>query len=188
VPGLLVALLAAVSAGGVAGAALQGTAHQATAVGATGVVVTGGAGLIARLRRHRGSHRFIAEQITTAGSTQLAPTPAAAEESLADELLPAKHAFPLQAPHPALYAVPSLASRPDAMVDTVEHPVVKLFPMAHLEPELAAGTIDERVYAALDAEREASVTAALARGRHASTAPAADANHRDTSYRSRHSA
>lgn len=96
---------------------------------------------------------------------------------------------------PPLALVPGLASQApeddeiDPMVDTVPHPVVKLFPLAVLEPDRAAGTIDDRVYAAFEAERRHAQTAALAvGGRHASTAPANAAAPRDPSYRSRHSA
>ena len=74
------------------------------------------------------------------------------------------------------------------MVDTVPHPVVKLFPLAALEPDLAGGSIDDRVYAAFDAERRHLDAAALAGGRHASDRPIDAAAPRSTSYRSKHSA
>jgi hypothetical protein len=70
----------------------------------------------------------------------------------------------------------------------VPHPVVKLFPLAQLEPELAAGTIDERVYAAIDEERRQAQASALASGRHASASPTDAALPRDARYTSRHSA
>jgi hypothetical protein len=85
---------------------------------------------------------------------------------------------------PSLFLVPP----PDPMVDTVPHPVVKLFPLADLEPELAAGTIDERVYAAIDEERRLAEAVALASGRHASATPFDAAVPRSATYRSRHSA
>jgi hypothetical protein len=85
---------------------------------------------------------------------------------------------------PSLFLVP----QPDPMVDTVPHPVVKLFPLADLEPDRAAGTIDERVYAAIDEERRLAQAAALASGRHASSTPYDAAAPRRISYRSRHSA
>ena len=85
---------------------------------------------------------------------------------------------------PALFLVPP----PDPMTDTVPHPVVKLFPLADLEPDRAAGSIDERVYAAIDEERRLAEAAALASGRHASSTPYDAAAPRRTSYRSRHSA
>lgn len=85
---------------------------------------------------------------------------------------------------PALFLVPA----PDPMVDTVPHPVVKLFPLADLEPDRAAGSIDERVYAAIDEERRLAEAAALASGRHASSTPTDAARPRGTAYRSRHSA
>jgi hypothetical protein len=77
---------------------------------------------------------------------------------------------------------------PDPMVDTVPHPVVKLFPLAALEPDRAAGSIDDRVYAAFDAERRHLDAAALAGGRHASEQPTDAAAPRSASYRSKHSA
>jgi hypothetical protein len=85
---------------------------------------------------------------------------------------------------PSLFLVPP----PDPMTDTVPHPVVKLFPLADLEPDVAAGTIDEQVYAAIDAERRLTEAAALASGRHASTKPIDAAAPRAATYRSRHSA
>ncbi|MDP9219304.1 MAG: hypothetical protein M3P23_02055 [Actinomycetota bacterium] len=87
---------------------------------------------------------------------------------------------------PASSADPSW--QPDPMVDTVPHPVVKLFPLAGLEPDLAAGSIDDRVYAAFDAERRHLEAAAMAGGKHASHQPTDAAAPRSTSYRSRHSA
>jgi hypothetical protein len=99
---------------------------------------------------------------------------------------------------PALFVVPQPAPDEDAdsnidrdidpMVDTVPHPVVKLFPLATLEPDRAAGSIDDRVYAAFDAERRHLQAAALAGGRHAALHPTDAAAPRDTSYKSRHSA
>jgi hypothetical protein len=76
----------------------------------------------------------------------------------------------------------------DPMVDTVPHPVVKLFPLAGLEPDLAGGSIDDRVFAAFDAERRHLDAAALANGRHAATTPTDAAAPRNAAYRSKHSA
>jgi hypothetical protein len=98
---------------------------------------------------------------------------------------------------PALFVVPQALSQPepqpaegdvDPMVDTVPHPVVKLFPLGGLEVDRAAGSIDDRVYAAFDAERRHLQAAALAGGRHASEHPTDAAKPRSASYRSRHSA
>lgn len=89
---------------------------------------------------------------------------------------------------PSLFIVPRPGPDLDPMVDTVPHPVVKLFPLADLEPDLAAGSIDERVYAAIDEERRLAEAAALASGRHASSLPLDAARPRGTAYRSRHSA
>jgi hypothetical protein len=93
---------------------------------------------------------------------------------------------------PALFVVPEPApdqdDEIDPMVDTVPHPVVKLFPLDTLEPDRAAGSIDDRVYAAFDAERRHLQAAALAGGRHAADHPTDAAAPRNTSYRSRHSA
>ncbi|MFL6100039.1 MAG: hypothetical protein ACJ71T_08820 [Actinomycetales bacterium] len=75
----------------------------------------------------------------------------------------------------------------DPMVDTVPHPVVKLFPLSVLEPDRAAGSIDDRVYAAFEAERRHAQAAAMA-GRHAAAQPADAAAPRDPAYKSRHSA
>jgi len=66
--------------------------------------------------------------------------------------------------------------------------VVKLFPLAMLEPELAAGSIDDRVFAAFDAERRHLDAAALAGGKHASSKPTDAAAQRNAAYRSKHSA
>jgi hypothetical protein len=94
---------------------------------------------------------------------------------------------------PALFVVPKPPDRDDEdeidpMVDTVPHPVVKLFPLDTLELDRAAGSIDDRVYAAFDAERRHLQAAALAGGRHAADHPTDAAAPRNTSYRSRHSA
>jgi hypothetical protein len=97
---------------------------------------------------------------------------------------------------PALFVVPQPPpdddddSDPeiDPMVDTVPHPVIKLFPLEALELDRAAGSIDDRVFAAFDAERRHLQAAALAGGRHAADHPTDAAAPRTTSYRSRHSA
>lgn len=73
----------------------------------------------------------------------------------------------------------------DPMVDTVPHPVVKLFPLAVLEPDRAAGSIDDRVYAAFETERRHAQAAAMA-GRHVASGPAGAP--RNPAYKSRHSA
>jgi hypothetical protein len=101
-------------------------------------------------------------------------------------LAPSLFLVPEAPVHPASSADPSW--QPDPMVDTVPHPVVKLFPLAGLEPDLAAGSIDDRVYAAFDAERRHLEAAAMAGGKHASDQPIDAAAPRSTSYRSRHSA
>lgn len=200
VPGLLVALVAAAGCVGVADAALQGTANAAGAGGGSAVIAAGAVGLVVRNRRHRGGHR---QEIRLAEPTGI---------QLAPHTTPLQHQFPVTAPAPVtaasepiwltrppepaiganLAAVPDLPPpSPDSMTDTVPHPVVKLFPMRELEPELAAGSMDERVFAALDAERDAATDAALARGRHASatrTAAGDAARAEDLTYRSRHSA
>jgi hypothetical protein len=223
-----VAILAAVSAGGVAEAALQGSQTQTAAAGAGGAVVTLSAGVIAWARRHRGDHR--ADRATAAGSPssrspaipQIAARPAlplthdsvaAAMSAPPVPVQPAMAWAPPAPMGPSLFLVPriqpvqtvqplqntattrpfaqgadSAAWAPDPMVDTVPHPVVKLFPLAALEPDRAAGTIDDRVYAAIDAERQQVEAVRLAGGRHASAAPTDAAAPRSASYRSRHSA
>jgi hypothetical protein len=101
---------------------------------------------------------------------------------------PVQPTQPAATMRPFAQGAESSAWVPDPMVDTVPHPVVKLFPLAALEPDRAAGTIDDRVYAAIDAERELAEAARLAGGRHASAAPTDAAAPRSASYRSRHSA
>jgi hypothetical protein len=99
---------------------------------------------------------------------------------------------PAEAPAPSLFVVPASSAADDwaadPMVDTVPHPVVKLFPLAGLEPDLAGGSIDDRVFAAFDAERRHLDAAALANGRHAATTPTDAAAPRNAAYRSKHSA
>jgi hypothetical protein len=211
-----VAVLAAASAVGVVGAALRGTGSDAAAVGAAGAAVTLSGGGISRARRHRGHHRVSSAnpptmalstdallQPAVAAAMSLPPLPGVPMSSWAPPVLPL--ALPLDlrqdsptglapslflvpdAPvHPASSADPSW--QPDPMVDTVPHPVVKLFPLAGLEPDLAAGSIDDRVYAAFDAERRHLEAAAMAGGKHAADQPTDAAAPRTTSYRSRHSA
>ena len=188
-----------------AAAALRGSADEATAVGASGAALTVAGGGIVYARRHRGGHRLVASRKNRAAPPVTELGSDVAIESTADVVQPAVVAAmstppapradgvqwappawapPAQEPGPALFLVPA----PDPMVDTVPHPVVKLFPLAELEPDRAAGTIDERVYAAIDEERRLAEAAALASGRHASSTPYDAAVPRRTSYRSRHSA
>jgi hypothetical protein len=216
-----VALLAAASAIGVAGAALLGTAPLTGEVGGGGVAATLAAAGLKHLRRHRASHRLAhAPATSTIGletpfATLLGPADTGLQPAVAVAMSappappafpvpsisinawapPASHSIDLRDHHPAglapsLFLVPNPveAWTPDPMVDTVPHPVVKLFPLAELEPELAAGSIDERVYAAFDAERMEYNAAQMAGGRHASSAPTDAAAPRLASYRSRHSA
>jgi hypothetical protein len=217
VPGLLVAFLAAASAVAVTGVALRGGGGDTAATGASGAALTVAGGGITRARRHRGHHRFVAARkdraappvaelgpaIATAMSTPPAPRspevrwpgpdwappawapPAPDAVGVASAVGTAGLAgqTPAEAA-PSLFLVPA----PDPMVDTVPHPVVKLFPLAHLEPDLAAGSIDERVYAAIDEERRLAEASALASGRHASSTPTDAARPRGLAYRSRHSA
>jgi hypothetical protein len=218
-----VALLAAASAAGVAGAALGGSGTLTAETGGGGAVVTLAAAGIARLRRHRASHRLAHASATTAAGAEspfgiFAPSvpeqraveiamsappappapmsvPAIALTNISSWAPPTTAAIDLRDQTPAsvapsLFLVPEPAPAwvPDPMVDTVPHPVVKLFPLAELEPELASGSIDERVYAAFDAERMQCNAAQLAGGKHASTKPTDAAAPRNVSYRSRHSA
>jgi hypothetical protein len=202
----------------VAGVALLGSGGDVTATGASGAALTVAGGGIKRARRHRGHHRFIAARkdraappvaelgpaIAVAMSTPPAPrspgvrwsapdwAPPAWQPPVPDALGDVAAAASTTVPAgltpadaaPSLFLVPA----PDPMVDTVPHPVVKLFPLAHLEPDLAGGSIDERVYAAIDEERRQAEAAALASGRHASSTPTDAARPRGLAYRSRHSA
>jgi hypothetical protein len=196
----------------VAGVTLRGGGADTAATGASGAALTVAGGGIKRARRHRGHHRFVAARkdrdappvaelgpaVVAAMSTPPAPrspevrwaapdwAPPAWQPPVADAssgAVAAAGLTPAEAA-PSLFLVPA----PDPMVDTVPHPVVKLFPLAHLEPDLAAGSIDERVYAAIDEERRLAEAAALASGRHASSTPTDAARPRGLSYRSRHSA
>lgn len=183
------AVLAAASAVAVAGVALRGSADEATVTGAAGVAVTAAGGGVALGRRHRGEHRV--GSYVAGSSAAGAPAeplvrdpeqPAAADRAAG----PAPWASPSSVP--SLVLVPAPEAGAEEMTDTVPHPVVKLFPLAHLEPDLAAGTIDERVYAAIDEERRQAEASALASGRHASANPTDAAAPRTLTYRSRHSA
>ena len=212
---MLVAVLAAASAVGVVGAALRGTGADTAATGAAGAALTLTGGGIQRARRHRGHHRVSSANppaMSLATDAQLQPAVAAAMSrppapadlapagsspaAIATWAPPSPESIDLTIAEsrdrpastvPTLFLVPS-AQAPDPMVDTVPHPVVKLFPLAALEPDLAAGSIDDRVYAAFDAERRHFDAAALAGGRHASHRPTDAAAPRSTSYRSKHSA
>jgi hypothetical protein len=223
VPGVLVAVLAAVSAVAVAGVALRGSGDQTAATGASGAALTLAGGGVKRSRRHRGEHRVANpsgaaavqpvepfapfesfESGSSAGASAGAgaagepsavpAAPSSLEVAMSTPPAPAFAAGPVgpiaAEPAPAgaaLFLLPPPAE-PDPMVDTVPHPVVKLFPLANLEPDRASGAIDERVYAAIDAERVQAEAAALANGRHASSRPLDAARPRDVAYRSRHSA
>ena len=79
------------------------------------------------------------------------------------------------APGTRLTVVP-VAHSADPLVDTVPHPVIKLFPLPVAEPA-ASPSADEAVFADVDAAREQQATAELAAG---SPAP--------SDYRGRHSA
>ena len=155
----------------VAGVALRGSADETAVTGAAGLAVTAVGGGVSRGRRHRGEHR---------AASYVASSPAVSSPTA-----PALGAEPAA---PSLVLVPSPPPGAEQMTDTVPHPVVKLFPLAQLEPELAAGTIDERVYAAIDEERRQAQASALASGRHASASPTDAALPRDARYSSRHSA
>ena len=223
VPGVLVAVLAAASALGVASAALRGTGTDTAAAGAAGAALTLSGGGVARARRHRGHHRVASANppaMTLQTDAQLQPVRPAIAVAMSTPPLPAeaitswgppaaqtidlRWAAPVAAA-PSLFLVPqgAIASadggitpassadadwEPDPMVDTVPHPVVKLFPLSALEPDLASGSIDDRVFAAFDAERRHLDAAALAGGRHASPKPTDAASPRNAAYRSKHSA
>lgn len=145
--------------------------------------------------------------VAVAMSTPPAPVQAVSAGPITAEPItswapPAPHAIDLRwappaAAVPSLFLVPQGPAEdapdepewaPDPMVDTVPHPVVKLFPLAMLEPDLAGGSIDDRVFAAFDAERRHLDAAALAGGRHASSTPTNAAAPRTAAYRSKHSA
>jgi hypothetical protein len=208
-------VLAAASAVGVAAAALRGTGTDTTAAGAAGAAFTLTGGGIARARRHRGHHRTSSANpptMTLRTDALLQPSVAAAMSSPPVPAAPITPPIPSPitswapptadtidlrwaAPAPAepsLFLVPASSAaadwEPDPMVDTVPHPVVKLFPLAGLEPDLAGGSIDDRVFAAFDAERRHLDAAALANGRHASPTPTEAAAPRNAAYRSKHSA
>ena len=89
--------------------------------------------------------------------------------------------------HPAVVAPVTLASgarltvvpvahSADPLVDTVPHPVVKLFPLPVAEPSVVGAT-EDAVFADVDEAREEQVTAELAAGDPASA-----------TYRGRHTA
>ncbi len=59
-------------------------------------------------------------------------------------------------------AVVPVPSSPDPLVDTVPHPVVKLFPMPAAASPDAKAPAEDVVFAEVDREREAAVTAELA--------------------------
>jgi hypothetical protein len=211
-----VAVLAAASAVGVAAAALRGTGTDTTAAGAAGAAFTLTGGGIARAKRHRGHHRtssanpprmdlrtdaLLQPAVAAAMSTPPVPgapiiapitAPITSWAPPAAGTIDLRWPAPTEAPAPALFVVPASSAAddwaPDPMVDTVPHPVVKLFPLAGLEPDLASGSIDDRVFAAFDAERRHLDAAALAGGRHASPAPTDAAAPRNAAYRSKHSA
>jgi hypothetical protein len=223
---MLVAVLAAASAGGLVTVALQGTGTETAAAGAAGGLATLTGGTVVGSRRHRGHHRVSSAhpppmslmtdaqlQPSVAAAMSTPPLPAGAileSDNHGAWSAPAWWAPPLPRPIapervldlrdpavPALFVVPQAQPEPaagdidpmvDPMVDTVPHPVVKLFPLGGLEVDRAAGSIDDRVYAAFDAERRHLQAAALAGGRHASEHPTDAAKPRSASYRSRHSA
>jgi hypothetical protein len=166
----------------VAGVALRGSADETAVTGAAGLAVTAAGGGVARGRRHRGEHRAASYVATSPAEPAVGAEPATAAQPTAPT------AWAPAASAPSLVLVPSLRPGTEAMTDTVPHSVVKLFPLAQLEPELAAGTIDERVYAAIDEERRQAQATALASGRHASPSPTDAALPRDATYSSRHSA
>jgi len=212
VPGVLVAVLAAASAVGVAAAALRGTGTDTTAAGTAGAAFTLTGGGIARAKRHRGHHRttsanpptmdlrtdaLLQPALAAAMSTPPIPatsitSPITAWAPPAADTIDLRWPAPAEAPVPSLFVVPASSAAddwaPDPMVDTVPHPVVKLFPLAGLEPDLAGGSIDDRVFAAFDAERRHLDAAVLANGRHASATPTDAAAPRNAAYRSKHSA
>ncbi len=183
-------------------AALQGTAAQTAGAGAGGATVTLAAGVVGWARRHRAAHRAgpvaEVEPLESPGETprELPTIQPAVVAAMSAPPLPSVPSSAWAPPSvaPSLFLVPQPSSsadpdwEPDPMEDTVPHPVVKLFPLGGLEPDLAAGSIDERVYAAFDAERQLVEAARLAGGRHASEAPTDTAVPRNASYRSRHSA
>jgi hypothetical protein len=205
-------VLAAASAVGVAAAALRGTGTDTTAAGAAGAAFTLTGGGVARAKRHRGHHRtrsanpptmdlrtdaLLQPAVAAAMSTPPVPAtpitaPITAWAPPAANTIDLRWPAPAEAPAPSLFVVPASSAAddwtPDPMVDTVPHPVVKLFPLAGLEPDLAGGSIDDRVFAAFDAERRHLDAAALANGRHAATTPTDAAAPRNAAYRSKHSA
>jgi hypothetical protein len=103
----------------------------------------------------------------------LAETPEPARTPAPTHLpVPALAATPRPALAPARWATPTgarltvvpVAPSPDPLVDTVPHPVVRLFPMPVAEPVVAVRTAADAVFAQVDAERERRVTAELAEG------------------------
>ncbi len=166
-----------------AGVALRGSADEAALTGAAGLAVTATGGGVARARRHRGEHR--AASYVPAPEIEPRVQPALASAEVRPTTVTA---WVPPAAAPSLVLLPAVPNGVEEMTDTVPHPVVKLFPLAHLEPELAAGAIDERVYAAIDEERRQAEASALASGRHASAKPIDAAVPRSATYRSRHSA
>jgi hypothetical protein len=73
-------------------------------------------------------------------------------------------------------AVVPVAHSADPLVDTVPHPVIKLFPLPVAEPSVVGAT-EDAVFADVDQAREEQVTAELAAGDPASA-----------TYRGRHTA
>ncbi len=100
---------------------------------------------------------------------------------------PTRVSFPVGAgSSSARLAVVPLPAAPDPLVDTMPHPVVRLFPLPVAEPVAVPGAAtsldaaDDAVYAYVDLEREAAATAELA--------ATVDVREHRTAYHGRHSA
>ncbi len=207
-------MLAAASAVGVAAAALRGTGTDTTAAGAAGAAFTLTGGGIARAKRHRGHHRTSSANPPTMDLRTDALLQPAVAAAMSTPPVPAtpiiapitswacagrRHDRPALArppPRPRRHprcssyrpARPRTTGRRTPWSTPCRTPWSSCSRWPALEPDLAGGSIDDRVFAAFDAERRHLDAAALANGRHAATTPTDAAAPRNAAYRSKHSA
>lgn len=81
---------------------------------------------------------------------------------------------------PAQLAVVPVASSPDPLLDTVPHPVVKLFPLPVVDGEVVPAAGEDAVFAEVDRAREEQAVAELA--------VTVDVREHKAAYHGRHSA
>lgn len=124
-------------------------------------------------RGYQGRHRLEAAALGLPASVSAPRTPGESPAAT-----PVVRAPGTLAPGTRLAVVP-VAHSADPLVDTVPHPVVKLFPLPVAEPLTAGSPSDaeSEVFADVDQAREQQVTAELAAGDPASS-----------TYRGRHTA